>query len=100
MARLIAAAAPDPVVRGRWAESVHAASWAVHLAGRVRPAATAQLLLVEAVHAAGAPPQALAQGAWRVLSGAVQAAVVGDVLDELTADWLVDNCHRALAPLR
>ena len=94
--RLLAAAAPDPGVRGRWAEAMHAASWGVYLAGRVRPAATAQLLLVEAVHAAGAPPQALALGAWRVLSGAVQAAVVQDVLDDITALWLLGDCRRAL----
>ena len=96
LTRLIAASAPDPAAPGRWVEAVHAASWAVYLAGRVRPAATAQLLLVEAVHAAGVPPQALALGAWRVLSGAVQAAVVGDVLDDVTAGWLLGDCRRVL----
>ena len=100
LARLIAASVPDPAAPGRWVRAVHAASWAVHLAGRVRPAASAQLLLVEAVQAAGAPPQALALGAWRMLSGAMQAAVVSDVLDEITTDWLLGGCQRALAPVR
>lgn len=96
LARLVAAAGPDPAAPARWAEAVHAASWAVHLAGRVRAAANAQLLLVEAVHAAGVPAQTLAVGAWRVLSGAVQAAVVQDVLDDVTASWLRGDCRRAL----
>jgi hypothetical protein len=97
--RLVAAAAPDSRTAGRWADAVHTASWAVYLAGRVRAAATAQLLLVEAVHAAGAPAEMLAQGAWRVLSGAVQAAVVQDVLDERTSGRLLDGCRRALRPV-
>ncbi len=96
VARVVAGAEPDVAAPGRWAEAVHAATWAVHLAGRVRPAATAQLLLVEAVHAAKVPAQALALGAWRVLSGAVQAAVVRDVLDDVTADRLGQDCRRAL----
>ena len=96
VARLVAAAGTDVATPGRWAEAVHAATWAVHLAGRVRPAATAQFLLVEAVRTADVPAQALALGAWRVLSGAVQAAVVQDVLDDVTADRLSADCRRAL----
>ena len=97
VAALVEAAVPDRTVPGRWAQAVHQASWAVHLAGRVRPAAAAQLLLVEAVHAAAVPAQPLALGAWRMLSGAVQAAVVHDVLDDTTAHELLGPCRLALA---
>ena len=66
-----------------WAHAMHAATWAVHLAGRVRPAAAAQLRLVEAVHGVVAPER-LARGVWSTLSGAVQAEVVADLLDAAT----------------
>jgi hypothetical protein len=75
-----------------WSQAVHDASWAVHLSGRVRAAAAAQLLLVEAVSEAGVPVEELAAGSWNLLSGATQALVVRDVADAGTL-------HPLLAPL-
>jgi hypothetical protein len=74
-----------------WASAVHEATWAVHLSGRVRAAAAAQLLLVEAVASAGVPVEELAAGTWNLLSGAVQAHVVRDVAG-------AEALHLLLAP--
>lgn len=81
---------------GDWARAVHDASWAVHLTGRVRAAAAAQLLLVEAVSAAGVPLGTLAGGTWNVLSGAAHALVVRDVLPGQVVHRLVGPCSGAL----
>ena len=58
---------------------------------RVRAAAAAQLLLVQAVDDAGIPVADRAAGVWNLLSGTVQALLVRDVLD-------VDTVHRLLNP--
>lgn len=75
-----------------WATAVHSASWAGYLCDRVRTAAAAQLLLVQAIDIGAIPVDARAGGVWNLLSGAVQALVVRDVLDTSTA-------HRLLAPV-
>jgi hypothetical protein len=75
-----------------WATAVHEASWAVHLAGRIRPAAAAQFMLVEALHAGSLPLADAAGGTWNLLSGAVQAVMVRDLLDP-------DTTHRLLGPV-
>jgi hypothetical protein len=75
-----------------WATAVHSASWAGYLSGRIRTAAAAQLLLVQAVDTGAVPLADRAGGVWNVLSGAVQALVVRDLLDGATA-------HRLLAPV-
>ena len=75
-----------------WAAAMHAASWAVYLSGRIRAAAAAQLLLVEAVDLAGVPVADLAGGGWNALSGALHALTVRDLLD-------ADAAHRLLAPV-
>jgi hypothetical protein len=85
--------AAEHSARGRvWSGAVHQASWAVHLADRVRPAAAAQFALVEALQAAELPIADAAGGTWNLLSGAVQALMVRDLLD-------ADTTHRLLAPV-
>jgi hypothetical protein len=80
-------------VRGpEWSSAVHEASWAVHLSGRVRPAAAAQFALVESLHAAELPLADAAGGTWNLLSGALQAVMVRDLLP-------TDTTHRLLAPV-
>ena len=75
-----------------WSPAVHSASWAAYLSGRVRTAAAAQLLLVQAIDTADIPVADRAGGVWNTLSGGVQALVVRDLLDTATA-------HRLLAPV-
>ncbi len=65
---------------GDWASAVHDASWAVHLSGRVRTAAVAQLLAVRAFRAGGLDVADGASGLWNVVSGVVHAEVVADLL--------------------
>lgn len=77
--------------RADWAAAMHSASWAVHLSGRVRAAAAAQLALVSAVDATGLPIVDRASGVWNTLSGVVHALVVRDVTDH-------DTTHRLLGP--
>ena len=77
---------------GGWSPAVHSASWAAYLSDRVRTAAAAQMLLVQAVDTAAIPLADRAGGVWNMLSGAVQALVVRDMLDTATA-------HRLLAPV-
>ena len=71
---------------------MHSASWAAYLSDRVRTAAAAQMLLVQAIDTAAIPLADRAGGVWNMLSGAVQALVVRDLLDTSTA-------HRLLAPV-
>jgi hypothetical protein len=79
--------------RGReWSTAVHEASWAVHLSDRVRPAAAAQFTLVESLHAAELPLADAAGGTWNLLSGALQAVMVRDLLS-------VDTTHQLLSPV-
>jgi hypothetical protein len=79
-----------------WAPAVHSASWAIFIAGRVRPAAAAQLHLVQAIDRAAVPVSERAGGVWNVLSGAVQALMVRDLLDAPTARRLLDPYFTAL----
>jgi hypothetical protein len=81
-----------------WAPAVHSASWAVFLSGRVRAGAAAQLLLVQALDRSGVPVADRAGGVWNLLSGAVQALMVRDLLDSATSRRLLDPYFTALAP--
>jgi len=81
-----------------WAPAVHSASWAIFLAGRVRAAAAAQLRLVQAIDAAGVPVGDRAGGVWNLLSGAVQALMVRDLLDSATSRRLLDPYFPAMGP--
>ncbi len=82
-----------------WSSAVHSASWSVFVAGRVRVAAAAQLMLVAAVDCAGIPVTERAAGVWNLLSGAVQALTVRDVLDGPTLYRLLDPVVTALGPI-
>ncbi|MBM2617355.1 hypothetical protein JIG36_17510 [Actinoplanes sp. LDG1-06] len=90
--RLLASAEDARRNAGGWSPAVHSASWAAYLSDRVRTAAAAQMLLVQAVDTAAIPLADRAGGVWNMLSGAVQALVVRDLLDTSTA-------HRLLAPV-
>ncbi|OLE21397.1 MAG: hypothetical protein AUG44_27765 [Actinobacteria bacterium 13_1_20CM_3_71_11] len=90
--RLLRAADDSRTAPSGWASAVHSASWGAYLSGRTRTAAAAQLLLVQAVDTGAVPLADRAAGVWNVLSGAVQALVVRDLLDGATA-------HRLLAPV-
>ncbi|WP_250028116.1 hypothetical protein [Paractinoplanes maris] len=90
--RLVSAAEDSRRNAGGWSPAVHSASWAAYLSDRVRTAAAAQMLLVQAVDTAAIPLADRAGGVWNMLSGAVQALVVRDLLDTSTA-------HRLLAPV-
>jgi hypothetical protein len=92
LSRLNASAEDARRNTGGWSPAVHSASWAAYLSDRVRTAAAAQMLLVQAVDIAAVPLADRAGGVWNMLSGAVQALVVRDLLDTSTA-------HRLLAPV-
>lgn len=92
LARLVASSDDARRTTGGWSPAVHSASWAAYLSDRVRTAAAAQMLLVQAVDTAAIPLAVRAGGVWNMLSGAVQALVVRDLLDTSTA-------HRLLAPV-
>ena len=90
--RLVASAEDARRNAGGWSPAVHSASWAAYLSDRVRTAAAAQMLLVQAIDTAAIPLADRAGGVWNMLSGALQALVVRDLLDTSTA-------HRLLAPV-
>jgi hypothetical protein len=92
LTRLIQAADDARRHAGGWSPAVHSASWAAYLSDRIRTAAAAQMLLVQAIDTAAIPLADRAGGVWNMLSGAVQALVVRDLLDTATA-------HRLLAPV-
>ncbi|SDF93853.1 hypothetical protein [Klenkia brasiliensis] len=63
-----------------WTAALHEACWAASLSGRLRSSAGAQLLGVLAFRSAGLGRREVLAGTWSVLSGALQGAVVGDLL--------------------
>jgi hypothetical protein len=81
-----------------WPTAMHSASWGAYLAGRIRTAAAGQFLLVQAVDAAAIPLGVRAAGGWNLLSGAVQALIVRDLLDQQTAHRLMAPVVAALGP--
>lgn len=81
-----------------WSPAVHSASWAAYLSDRVRTAAAAQMLLVQAIDTASIPIADRAGGVWNMLSGGVQALVVRDLLDTATAHRLLTPVVAALGP--
>jgi hypothetical protein len=75
-----------------WAPAMHQATWAVHLSGRLRLAADAQLAAVAAFRDGGFDARDAAYGVWNAVSGAVQAGVAADLVGDddlrvLTAAW-------------
>jgi hypothetical protein len=97
--KLVAASGRARPALPEWSAAVHSASWSVFVAGRVRASAAAQLMLVQAVERAGIPVGERASGVWNLLSGAVQALVVRDVLDGPTLYRLLDPVVTALGPI-
>lgn len=81
-----------------WPSAMHSITWGVYLADRVRPAAVAQFLLVQAVDLAGMPVADRAAGVWNMLSGTVAALVVRDLADSDSAHELLVPCLSALGP--
>src|SRR4051794_24231965 len=98
LTRLVASADDARRNTGGWSPAVHSASWAAYLSDRVRTAAAAQMLLVQAVDTAAIPLADRAGGVWNMLSGAVQALVVRDLLDTSTAHRLLSPVVAALGP--
>jgi hypothetical protein len=98
LARLVASAEDARRNAGGWSPAVHSASWAAYLSDRVRTAAAAQMLLVQAIDTAAIPLADRAGGIWNMLSGAVQALVVRDLLDTATAHRLLTPVVAALGP--
>lgn len=92
------AAAADRVRGEDWAGAVHSATWAAHMADRIRQTARAQLLAVEAIADSCLSVTDLATGGWNLVSGGVQALVVRDLLDEETTCGLLDELEVALGP--
>ena len=72
-----------------WTASMHEASWAVHLADRLRPAAEAQLRGVLAFDGAGLGAEDAAYGSWNALSGVLQGLSVADLLADEHLDVLL-----------
>jgi hypothetical protein len=65
-----------------WAPAMHSATWSVHLSGRVREAAVAQLRAARIVADADLPAGVAARGLWNLVSGAIQSTVAVDLLDD------------------
>ena len=94
--RAVAALRPQtqvPPAPAEWAARMHDACWAVHLTGRERAAAVAQLHALRAVVAvwAPAPPPLRAVS---MTSAAVHATVVADVLDAATVTAMTQPLFR------
>ena len=82
-----------PPAPAEWAARMHDACWAIHLTGRERAAAVAQLHGLRAVAAAWAPaPPPLR--AVSMTTAAVHASVVADVLDAATLGEMTQPLFR------
>ena len=88
--------AADRSRRERWSTAVHSTTWAVHLAARVREAARVQLHAAETLATGPVGITDLATGTWNLVSGAAQALMVRDLLDEETTALLVAPAAGAL----
>lgn len=84
----LSAVGRQPRPQGSWAPAMHSATWSVHLSGRVREAAVAQLRAARVVTEAGLSGALAARGLWNLVSGAVQSTVAADLLDDATAERL------------
>lgn len=72
-------------LRGGWAPAMHSATLAVDLSGRIREAAAAQLRAVRVLSDRGLSVTDAARGVWNAVSGALQATVALDLLDDESA---------------
>lgn len=90
--RLERAAAAARTTGADWSKAMHNATWAAYLADRLRPVTRAQLVATRSLALAGLTPLAATCGVMRVVTAAVQAVAVADLLDaptyaELVAPW-------------
>lgn len=95
--RLRAVNAAQPSSTGDWSQAVHEASWAALATGRIRAAASVQLLAVRAFARSGFDALDGADGLWNAVSGHLQACVVADVLPEATRVLLASTWTTALS---
>lgn len=72
-----------------WAPAMHQATWALSLTERLSLAADVQMAAVVAFRAAGFTARDASYGAWNALSGALQAALVIDLLPEPETETLM-----------
>ena len=91
-ARVESVAASARAAGADWSKAMHNATWAAYLAGRLRPVARAQLSATRSLALAGITPLGASCGVMRVVTAAVQALAVADLLDgatytELVAPW-------------
>lgn len=112
-ALLASVASADPLARRAWREAVerhrdltvewapamHEATWALHLADRLRVAADAQLAAVVAFRVGGFGARDASYGVWNALSGTVQATVAADLLGGDAARVLLRVHDRVTAGL-
>ncbi len=96
------AGAQRPATTG-WAPAMHEATWALHLADRLRLAADAQLAAVVAFRDGGFAARDAAYGVWNAISGAVHATVAADLIstsdhDRLTGDLPHPHLHPPPSP--
>lgn len=96
--RLRGAVGDDPQ-RLRWSAAVHDASWAIFLTGRIRAAAAAQLLAVQAFAASPLTASDAALGTWNLVSGVVHGLVADDILAGETAAALRGGWAGVLGPV-
>lgn len=80
--RLRLASAELGRIAGEWSHAMHEASWAALTTGRIRVAAAAQLLTVQAFSSSGFDPDTRIDGLWNAVSGHIHATVVADVLQD------------------
>ena len=84
---------PVPAAPTEWAARMHDACWAVHLTGRERAAAVAQLHALRAVVRAWAP-EVPSLRAVSMTTAAVHATVVADVLEASTVTAMTQSLFR------
>jgi hypothetical protein len=82
-----------------WASTMHGATWALEVAGRIRTAAAAQLAVVRALPITAHPPPGSVPGAVAAVMAAVQASVVADLLDSETYEALTRPWCAIFGPL-
>ncbi len=81
-------------VTASWAPSMHEATWALSLAGRLRLATDAQLAAADAFVSSGFTPRDATYGVWNAVSGSIQALVCVDLLPTRHADVLLAPWRR------
>lgn len=72
-----------------WADAMHEAAWAAHLANRTTDVAAVLLLTVRAFREGGLTPDDAAAGVWNAVAGTVQGLLVADILDSASLEQLI-----------